>query len=198
MVGEPGDRPQGAPFSLASDDDRGAGCLRALRLVAGVRDREVLAIEGGLFVLEHADDDLDRLVEPVEALGQRVAQRDAVGVGLELVPTCTQPELEAAVGDDVEGRRHVGGDRGMAIWHAVHHRSDPEPVGGVCQRRQRGPALEAGAVRVPEDRVEMIEHPGGVDVLALIGTDPGSQHGLPGRVMGIGLDPVVHGGPSKG
>ena len=78
-------------------------------------------------VVEQRADDLDALVEAVEALPQR-AELDAVGRGLHLVPAGAHAELEPPAGDDVERRRHVGGDRRMTVVHAVHHRPEPQPV----------------------------------------------------------------------
>ena len=198
VVGETSHGSEGSFLALASDDDRRVGSLRTLRFVAGILDREIGAFEGRLLVLQHAHDDLHTLVETVEPLSEIVAQRDAVGACFEFVPPRPQAKLQATVRDDVGGGCHVRRDRRVPVWHPVDHRPHLDPIGGLGEGRERSPALEAGTIGVAEDRIEVVEHPGGVEQLDLVGPLPACQHPVPGGVMWVGLDSVLHAHPLEG
>ena len=74
----------------------------------------VLAVERRGLLGQQAGQHLTGLLEAVEPLLDG-AEFDAVGAGFLFVPARADAELEAAVGDDVECRGHVGEHRGMAV-----------------------------------------------------------------------------------
>ena len=66
-----GDDAQCAPFAVAADGDRWMRALHRLRLAPCLREREVLTLERRPVLRQQLDDDLDALLELVEALLQR-------------------------------------------------------------------------------------------------------------------------------
>ena len=181
-------RPLPAP---AADRDRRMGPLHRLGLATGVGQVQVLAVERGRGVAEQPDDDLDALVEAVHALLQR-RQRDAVRVALLLVPARAEPDLEPALGDDVDGRGHVGQHRRMAVDHARDLAADPDPPGGLPHGGQHRPALDVGPGGIPAQRVEVVPVPGRLEQVDLIGREPHVAHLRPRLVLGPGLDGKAH------
>lgn len=145
------------------------------------------AFEGGGFLGEEEGDHLHPLVEAVHPLGDG-SQRKTVGIGFQLVPAGAQPEVQPPAGDDVERRRHVGGHRRVAEMHPVNHAADPEPGGGLGQRRQSDPRLQARTGRIAGDRVEVIEGPRRLEQLDLVGLPPDLQDVAPAGVMRLGLE----------
>ena len=79
----------------------------SLHLVAVAGERHPLAAQ-------HRDDDLQRLLELLEAIGER-AELDAEGVVLELEPPGTDAQLGAAAGHDVERRDRLRQHRRVAV-----------------------------------------------------------------------------------
>ena len=140
VLGEAGDAPQRAALAEAADADRRVRALDRLGLAAGVLQRVVLPGEVRRGVGQQPDDDLERLVEAVEALLQR-RQVDAVGRALLLVPTGAEAELEAALRHDVDRGGHVREHRRVAVHVAGDEHSHPHPLGRLGQRGERGPAL---------------------------------------------------------
>jgi hypothetical protein len=188
---EPGHRSQRAPFAAAPDDDGRMWALHRLGLTTRLLQPVVLTLEVGRGVREQADDHLAGLVEHVEPLLER-RQFDAVGVTLLLVPPGADPELEAAVGDDVECGRHVGQHRRVAVHVARHQHADAQTRRGLRQRGQRHPALEARTGGVGEDRIEVVEGPAGLVELDVVRGPPHGEHVCPGRVLGGGLEGEAH------
>jgi hypothetical protein len=100
----------------------------------------------------------DRLLEPAGPRAERLP-RDARGVELPLHVPGTQPELQAAVAQDVERRGLTGQQRGIPEGGVQHEGADPQVLGGVgrgLQHRERGrraemvgdeDGVEAGALR---------------------------------------------------
>ena len=162
---------QRALLAAAADADRRVRLLRALRLVAGVLELVVLAVEGRGLLGEQAGQHLAGLLEAVEALLD-AAELDAVGAGLLLVPAGADAELEPAVGDDVERRGHVGQHGGMPVVDAGDQHADAQPLGGLRQRGQRDPALQARPGGVGEDRIEVVERPAGLEDVDVVGRLP--------------------------
>ena len=72
-------------------------------------DVEVVPVEGRPLLPEQRDEDLRRLLEPVEPFLDR-PELDAVGGVLVLLPAGADPEQQASVLDVVDGRRDVGED----------------------------------------------------------------------------------------
>ena len=116
-VGVLGGDLQRSLLAAATDPDRQLG-LHGPGLVAGVRQREVLAREVGDVVVQQAAEALDALLELVEA-NLRDWELDAVGVVLDLRPPCADPHLGAAARQQIDGRDRLGQHRGMAIADRV-------------------------------------------------------------------------------
>jgi len=158
VLGKPGCSAERTPLTTTADADRRMGALDRLGLVAGIGELVVLALEGRRLVLEEPDDNFAGLLEAVATLARR-AQLDAVGPRLLLVPPGPDPELQTSPRNDVEGGRHFGEDRGVAIMDAGHQSPHAQALRRLGQRRQGDPALHAGAGAVGKDRVEMVEGP---------------------------------------
>ena len=69
-----------------------------------------------------------------------------VGPRVPLVQHVVDAELEPAVGDDVERRRHVGQHGGMAVVDTGDQHAHAQPLGGLRQRRQRSSSPPDGPV----------------------------------------------------
>lgn len=117
--------------------------LRPLGLVAGTLELIEPALKIGAVRGQKAGQHLAGFLEAVEAFLD-AAQLDAVGAGFLLVPAGADPQLEAPVGDDVEGGRHVGQHRGVAVVDPGDQGAQPQSRGGLCQRRQRRPPSRQG------------------------------------------------------
>ena len=70
-----------------------------------------------------------------------------------------ETELQAAVGDDVDGGGHIGQHRWMAVHDAGDQHPDAQTSSRLRQRGERHPAVKARSGRVAEDRIEVIERP---------------------------------------
>src|SRR5437763_4528904 len=165
--------------------------LHRLGLAPGVGDPVVAAVEGGRFPTEQVDDDLAALLEPVTAFARR-AELDAVGAGLLLVPPGAEADLEPAARNDVERRGHVGEHGRLAVVDARDQYAEPQPSRRLREGGERRPSLEAGARRVSEDRVEVVERPARLEQVDGIGFAPDGEHVGPGRVLRSGLESEAH------
>jgi len=127
---------------------------------AGVLDRVVAAVVAALAALPEGADDLDRLLEHLEAH----VDLGPAGAGDVLVEGLAGPdaEVEAAVEQDGARRRGLGDDRRVdARGRAGHRRRD----GQACRRRQRadhGPHERAVALGVVPG-VVVVGDPQGVE-----------------------------------
>lgn len=144
------------------------------RVVDGVP----LAVQAGALAAEHRGDDLQRLLEPLEPVGER-AELEAERLVLELVPARADAELRAADRDDVEGGDDLRKQGRIAVGVAGDQRGQPHPRGPLAQRREHRVALEHRVVRRPEHRrlVEVIHEQDGVEA-ALLGLDGLPRDGL--------------------
>jgi hypothetical protein len=100
----------------------------------------VLAGHGRLLLGEHRAGDAQRVLEPLEALGDRrelVAERPV----LVLEPGGADTEHRTPAGEHVERGRHLRHQRGVAIGHAAHHQAELDVRGAGRERRERGVAL---------------------------------------------------------
>jgi len=156
--------------------------LRALRVVARILELVVLPVERGGLLRQQANQHFAVFFESVTALS-RGAEFDAVGTGLLLVPARADAQFEPAVGDDVQGRGHVGEHRGMPVVDAGDQRAQPQPFGGLRQCGQGRPALKAGSGRVGEDRIEVVESPARLVYVDIIGCLPDGEHVGPSGVL---------------
>ncbi len=119
----------------------GLGSLRAFSRL------EVPAVEVGVLLGEEEVDHLHTLFETGHPLADR-PEVDPVGVGLQLVPAGTEPDLETTARDDIERGRHGCQDRGMPVVHPVDHGPHPDPGGRLGQGGEGDPRLETGPVGV--------------------------------------------------
>ena len=69
---------------------------------------------GHLVAMEQRADDLERLLQPVEALPEAAPELDAEGGVLPHVPGAAETHDGAAAADVVDGRDGLGGERRVA------------------------------------------------------------------------------------
>ena len=165
--------PQGLPLPQTADEDRDVPGRRRV---------------------EHGQPALDAR----KGIGQIVETRTggselvAVFVVVTAIPSRTDPQHEPALGDVVDGPRHVGQQVRVAVGVAGDQRPDLGPGGLLGHRRQHRPALEVSAVAIAVERIEVV--PGVDQVVAhLVGGHYGPSKVLVGTVlrMELGGDPDV-------
>ena len=189
LVGVLSDDPERASLALAADRDREVG-LDRLRFASRLGHLVETARERGVLVVEQRADDLDALVETVEALRQR-SERDAVRVRLRLEPPGAETEHESAVRDVVDRHRHVGGHGRVPVVHPVDHRPEPEAGRRLGERGEHRPALEMGAVHRRRERIEVVHRPRRLEHVDLVGGEPHVEELAPGSVLRRRLDGVA-------
>ena len=124
----------------------------------------VLAVHGRPLALDHREDDLQRLVELVEPVGER-AELVAELIVLELEPAGADAQDRAARADHVERGDRLGQQRRVAVGVAGDQGAELDALGGGGQRAQRRVGLQHGLVRRPEtgQLVEVVHHEDGVE-----------------------------------
>ena len=110
----------------------------------GQQDRVVDVVEAPVerhpLAADERQDDLERLLEPPDAMVERVAE----GGVLRLVPARAEAEDQAAVRDLVDRRGHLRGERGRPEPGAQDDRAELRPLGrGGDGGEQRGRLVEA-------------------------------------------------------
>ena len=128
---------------------------------------------------------------PVAAL-RRAAQLDAVGAGLFLIPASADAQFEPPARHYVEGSGRVRQDRGMPVVNAGDQRAQPQPAGRLRERGQGHPALQAGARRIGEDRIEVVEDPARLEQVNVVSFLPHREHVAPGGVLRGGFECESH------
>ena len=113
-------------LTRAADHDRNAPDGR--RLIDRVLHVVVLAIETRAFVAQHADDDLQRLFEFLEPVGEG-PELEAERLMLELEPACTDAELGATAGRNVERGDDLREQGRVAVGVAGHQRTEAHVLG---------------------------------------------------------------------
>ena len=96
---------------------------------------------------------------------------DAEGLVLVLVPGGTEPELEAAVRDVIDRRRHLREHGGMAVGVAGDEHAEPHALRRLGERREGCPAFHAAPsapIAAPEAGDEVIHEPETVEVGVLV------------------------------
>src|SRR4029450_12011399 len=106
LVAVLGDQPQRALLAVAADQDRGAAGPQRERYVQRLAGPVVASLEARALAAEHGADDLQRLLQPVEALAQRREPEAVAGV-LGLEPAGADAEHRAAARDHVERGRDL-------------------------------------------------------------------------------------------
>ena len=118
---------------------------------------------GGPLALEHRQDDLQGLAEPVEAVGEGaevVAQR----VVLQLEPPGADAEYRAALADHVQRGDRLREQCRVAVGVAGDERAELDALGRRRERAQGGVGLEHRLVGGAEagQLIEVVHHEDGV------------------------------------
>ncbi len=149
LVGVLGHEPQGLLLAAAPDHHRDATDRR--RLVDGVLDLVAGAVEARALVAEHRQDDLQRLLQLLEPVGEG-AELEAERVVLELEPPGADAELGPTVRDDVERGDDLGQQRRVAVRVAGDEGAQAHVRGLPGQGAERRVALEHEGVGVAQHR----------------------------------------------
>ncbi len=174
---------------LAAAPDHHGDARHRRRLVHRLGHLVPLAGEGRPLPAEHRDHDLQRLLELLEAIGER-SELDAERCVFPFVPPGADPELGAAVGDDVERRHGLGQHRRMAVGVARDQRTQPDRRRLAGQGGEEAVALEHVRVRVAQVRqlVEVVHHQHRVEAggVGLTGLRRDGVEQLGGADAGVG------------
>ena len=90
-----GDEPERLPLAGSADHDRRVRTRESLWLIQRTLEREALARERALVIPPHTRAELERVLEPIEALRKR-RERDTEGLRLVFVPRRADAEHRAA------------------------------------------------------------------------------------------------------
>lgn len=114
--------------------------------------------------MQHRHDDLQRLLELLEPLGEGVEVESQLPV-LELEPSGADAQDGPPRADDVQGRDHLGEQGRIAIGVAGHQRRQLHPLGGRGQRPERRIRLEHGFVGLAQSGqlIEVVHQEHGVE-----------------------------------
>ena len=123
--------------------------------------------------VEQPPDETSRLVQAVQALAEARPELDAEGLVLAGEPAAAETQHGTAAGQVVEGGRELGGQARRPERVGPHQQAQADRPGQPGQRRQRGPALELGVVRVTLVGEQVVVDPDRVPAGAL-----GGQGGL--------------------
>ena len=92
----------------------------------------VATLERWLVFAPHVMDDLARFAKHGHALA-RLGEPQAVGVPLVGVPPGAKADDQPSMAECVDGRRHLGQDRRIAVAKTRHHLADLHAAGVTCQ-----------------------------------------------------------------
>src|SRR2546430_14584659 len=112
-VGEPGCRAQ-RPFLAGASDPERESCLERLRIVRGVHEAVVRAVEVGATSIEQETQRLPIFLELTLAL-RNGRERYAGGPELELVPSRADAAIGPPTGEMVDGAERFRQDAGMPV-----------------------------------------------------------------------------------
>ena len=132
--------------------------------------------------MEHAADDREGLAEPAKPIGRPCAERESVGRVFAIEPGGTDPEDGAALAHVVKRGGNLGRHGRFPERVRPDHQPNPDPLGRHGPAGQDGPALEDRTLPRPNDRVQVIPGPQGVEPEPF-GPDPGVEHRGPRRVL---------------
>jgi hypothetical protein len=133
---------------------------------------EVAALPGGGTVFEQESQGHQCLLEQLEPVIQ-VTELVPERAVLVLQPSRSQPQIESALREQVDGDRRLGQQGGVPEPSAEHQRAQPSPLGDGGQRREDGERLRRAVRFVPASAVplqgeeEVIRHPQGVEAQPL-------------------------------
>ena len=157
-------RHQAEGLALPTTSDHHRDLRQGSRRVNGVGHVIPAALHGRSLPGQHPLDDLQRLLQPLEAVGES-AELEAEAVVLELEPAGTDAELGTPAGDMVEGGELLGQQSRVPVGVAGDQGRQAHTVGVLGQRRQQRVALEHLVLGRPEhgQLVEVVHHQHGVE-----------------------------------
>ena len=162
FVGVLRDHPQRLALAAAADHH---GDLRQRRRhIESVGDPIAVTVEAGCLAGEHAEDDLQRLLEALEPIGERpelIPER----IMFQLIPSRTDAELGPTTRHHVEGRDRLREQRRVAVGVAGDERRQTDLRGVLGECREQGVALDHRVVGLTEHRqlIEVVHHEDGVE-----------------------------------
>ncbi len=158
-VAVPREGSQGLRPAVSADQDR-EPLLDRHRVDRHAVEGVVAARRRGHALARHErPDGADRLVEPVESLPGTAPEFDPELTMLELEPRAADAEDRPPSRRVIESGHDLCHEGRVAERVRPDHEADLYPLGGHRPGRDRGPALEDGLVRVPEDRLDVIPRP---------------------------------------
>ena len=135
-----------------ADHQRRPGRARAAREQLAVARLVPLPVEVDGTVAQERPDDRERLLELVDAVVEREAER----AELRLVPAGTQPEDEPSAADLVDRGSLLGQQGRVVEVRAGDEWPELDPVRGCRDRRQQRPGLQRPACRPVRPAVEQV------------------------------------------
>jgi drug/metabolite transporter (DMT)-like permease len=193
-VGVLRDQAQGLLLPSPADEDRRARRLQRPRDADRLRQLVVLALVGAVVVAPHLLADLQRLLEPLEPLGDRRV-RHAEGAVLALVPGRADAEHRPAAGQHVEGGDDLGEQTRVPVGDPADKQAEPQPLGLGGDEVQHRVALEHRVARGREVlHLEVVVHRGEPAEPGLLGRDRGVADRGPqgGTAVGVAEIHEVH------
>ena len=155
--------------------------LDRVRVVAGVVELVVTALEARPVGRHHQPHDLDAFFKPLRALLDP-GKRNAQFLVLRLVPGRPHSDLEPPVGDVIDGDRLRRQDGRVPVGDPRDQDAKPDPRSLCGQPREQRPAFHARPVRVAVERLEVIEDPGPIEA-GLLGELHSFQQFRPQELM---------------
>src|ERR671914_1291045 len=158
-VGMPGYQPQGPLLPRPAHHDRDP-LLQRPRIADGLAHRERPALEARRAGPPQERQQLERVLEPVEALGER-REVPAIQLVLALEPGRAEPTQRPAAGEHVEGGQDLPEVGDVAVADPGHERAQPDALRHAGQVGERGVALEHVLPLPPDlgDLQEVVHHP---------------------------------------
>src|SRR6516165_389531 len=133
--------PQHTPRTRSTDEQGDTGLLYRFGEWVWAAELIMATVEVGRAVTEQAQDDLDPLLEPIDALRQG-REGEAKGAMLVLVPAGTEAQHQSSPAQNVDGSGHPCQQRRMAKGYRAHQRSEPEPCRLRGGQRQGHPRFD--------------------------------------------------------
>src|SRR6266704_4836290 len=134
--------------------------LDALGLINGTTYLIIGALEVRLLIFPPRQHNLDRLAQLPQAQ-RRIRIRIAIRAIFVLIPARPDAKVQAAMREHVDGARHFGEQRRMAIAIARDHLADADGPGITRQRSGAHPAFKRHFLRGAWNRVKVINEPDG-------------------------------------
>jgi hypothetical protein len=187
-VGVPGDQAQGSPLAGSADQDGRPRTLDGERAAVRPAQPVVRPLEPGVVAGPHPGGDLQRLLQPLEPLGDR-GHVQAHGRRLLGLVARAQPEPGPSTGEHVEGGDRLDQQGRRPEGHPGDHGAEPDTLGLSGQEPQRGVGLQHLGLAGRGRRVgleQVVDDPDGVD--------PGLV-GVPDQAGELGSEPSRATGP---